>query len=598
MDENIPLKSLPVGNVVTQAGQSKASADFNGEDRHLQMIQIQTEHAKDSSVYEIYDYKVSTEDSHLKLFSACSKGTKHVIEKIPCQDYCMTESVNGCTILADADGVSACELSDIGSRFACEAVVKTVMSASKSSKSEEQLVKRILSVTFREKLVSMWVSMVMEEIQKVGILSPAEQLKEFSKYGATIMFAVITDNWYIVGNLGDGQILVFNDAFGIKVRVHAPKDSSIVRCLANERCAREDFQIEKFHRTFFNGILLSTDGIYESMDKGTHFYEYAIQMKKRFLNRLIPEPYQPFCYEEYGEPFKDFSKMRTQDDCSIVLAIDESPGKKDFSGVYESVMRHAEAVLPKRWGMECFSFYVKRDSQYFDVVITPKRENSIPKKLNTAIVEEPEETWIDEDFSLAAYNPIEADTIEFMHCTGKLRRDKKNPDTSEQRILLLYSKLKSLLKELRGLGYTLNSSAHFLVSFDGKNLFVKKEAVIRLLDQKMEFIPECIESRFSHILGVLETSGSSVPVFDIGYIDRGVKFYRMDELSRGELGQLVQEKREVKLKNTSGFSWRLTDGENIESGETVDLRENLIFTILDEQGKKIAEYKYRSKEYL
>ena len=266
-------------------------------DRHLQVIEEQLENAKDPTTYETYDFAESEADKKLKLFTARRKGIKHVLEKTPCQDYCLATSVNGCTILADADGVSSCEHSDIGSKLACDAVVKTVAMASKLCPNEDTLIERLMSVLFREKLVSIWVKLVMEEVSKKNIQSSVERLKEFSKYGSTIMFAVITGNWIVVGNLGDGQILVFNDYYGIKLRVHTPKDSSRVRCLANECCAREDLQIAKYPRKLFNGVLLSTDGMYESFDKGTLFYDYAIQMKHRFFNRLSPEPYQAFCYK-------------------------------------------------------------------------------------------------------------------------------------------------------------------------------------------------------------------------------------------------------------------------------------------------------------
>ena len=233
--------------------------------------------------------KITAENPDIQLFTDRKRGSMHVKANMPCQDYCMTAESAGCTILAAADGVSSCEHSDIGSHLACEAAIRTAEVTVKSCKDEEQLVKRLLSVTFREKLVSTWIAMVMEEMKKADLSSAAEQMAEFYKYGSTLMFAVIMENWYVVGNLGDGQILLFNDTFGVKLRVHPPKESSKVRCLVNERCAREDFQVAKFARKDFNGILLSTDGIYESMEPGTHFYQYAIQMKKRFQECLAEE---------------------------------------------------------------------------------------------------------------------------------------------------------------------------------------------------------------------------------------------------------------------------------------------------------------------
>ena len=69
-------------------------------DKHLQIIEEQLEKAKNTSTYETYDFAESAADKKIKLFTARKKGTKHVLEKTPCQDYCLATSVNGCTILA------------------------------------------------------------------------------------------------------------------------------------------------------------------------------------------------------------------------------------------------------------------------------------------------------------------------------------------------------------------------------------------------------------------------------------------------------------------------------------------------------------------
>ena len=175
------------------------------------------------------------------------------------------------------------------------------------------------------------------------------------------MFAVITKNWIVVGNLGDGQALVFNDQYGVKLRLHLPKWDSRVRCLTNARCAREDFQIAKYPRALFNGVLLSTDGLYESFDKGNLFFDYGIQMKERFLGRTPCEPYQAFCYKEKGEPYKDISKMRTGDDCSISVALDEHEVSSGYDAMMASILRHAQAAVFNRWSLDGMSFYAKQD---------------------------------------------------------------------------------------------------------------------------------------------------------------------------------------------------------------------------------------------
>ena len=567
-------------------------------DKHLQIIEDQLEKAKNPSTYETYDFAESAADKKLKLFTARRKGTKHVLEKTPCQDYCLATFINGCTILADADGVSSCEHSDVGSRLACDAVVKTVSLASKSYRSEDTLIDRLMSVSFREKLVSIWIKLVMEEVSKKNIKSSAEQLKEFSKYGSTIMYAVITDNWIVAGNLGDGQILVFNDSYGVKLRVHAPKDSSRVRCLANERCAREDFQIEKYPRNLFNGVLLSTDGMYESLDKGTHFYDYAIQMRHRFFNRKSPEPYQAFCYKEAGEPYKDFSAMRTQDDCSVTLAFDDSSVEVDYDKVEQCILCHAQAAFLRRQNANCMLFYVKHDNRYADVIVSPLCEGVEKAVLKTAEVEDALDVWCDEKYCYALYKTQQAWTLEFMQCTGMLRIDKTKPYESGQMIMNLFVQLSQLNKELSENGLGLNLSALFNLSFDGKKLYVKREALSKNIVQANKDYTEIIDRCFSHVLGILECSENKWPLFDIGYIDRGRKYYMSGNFSDKELGQLTRENRTTRIKNISKYNWQLNGGKIIQPGESVELTSNLSFSVLDDKDNKIQVYSYTSKENL
>lgn len=569
---------------------------------HLKVIQNQVDEAKDPSSYETYDYGISEAEESIKLFAARRKGISHIINKTPCQDFCLTTSINGCTILADADGVSSCEYSDIGSRFACEAVVLAVKLASKSCSGEEQLVSRLLSVSFRDRLVSIWIEKVLEEISHKGNnLTPKDQLSEFVKYGSTIMFAVITAHWIVVGNLGDGQILVFNDCFGVKLRVHAPKDSSKVRCLVNERCAREDFQVAKFPRNCFNGILLSSDGIYESMDKSNHFFNYCIQMKKRFLERTPNEPYQAFCYKEDGEPYKDFSRMRTDDDCSIAMAIDEREIVSDYETIKNSILQHSQAALFKRWSPDCMSFYTKMNDTYADVLVSKLNNDTfLPDDLKTAILDLPKNTWSEEGMLFNEYKEDEnLSTIEFLHCSGMLRRDRSNPSESEQMILNLYLQIRRVKKELSKLGLEFNSSVPFNVAYDGKALHVRKEAIKNrengLTKDKTDYLELC----FSHLLGVIESDNRMIPLFDFGYIDKGPKHYRTRTGHNSEeLLQLLRKDNKIHLKNISSYTWSFDDGNLLLPDESLELNKTLKFTLLGEHEKELEHYSYVSKEFL
>lgn len=568
------------------------------KENHLKTINDQVEEAKDPSSYETYDYSVSSVDEQLKLFTARRKGNAHIINKTPCQDYCLTTSIPGCTILADADGVGSCERSDIGSKLACEAVVLAVKIASKSSNGEDQLVSRLLSTSFRERLVSIWINSVMEDIAKGNNLSSDNQVQELIKYGSTIMFAVITKNWIVTGNLGDGQILVFNDYFGVKLRVHGPKESSRVRCLANERCAREDFIVEKYPRDCFNGVLLSSDGMYECLDSGNHYFDYCIQMKKRFLENSPNEPYQAFCYKEKGEPYKDFSRMRTQDDCSITLAIDERIIASDYSRIMENLLEYAQAAIFKRWSPDCMSFYVKQENYYADVIVSSKDNDIIMlDKIRTAVLEVPNRSWKEGEWYFSEYCDVTMPTIEFMRCSGMLRRDKSNPNESEQMILDVYLNFIRLRKELNEIGLDFNSSAMFNIIFDGQVLHIRKEAVKQCENDISKSKMDCIERCFSHLLGIIESGDKKRPVFDIGYINKGIKHYRFGQPSE-ELAQLIRFNKKLHLKNTGLYSWKFDDGVVIQPGESRELDKKMNFILIGDQGEEIEQYKYYSKEVL
>ena len=141
-------------------------------------------------------------------------------------------------------------------------------------------------------------------------------------------------------------------------------------------------------------------------------------------------------------------------------------------------------------------------------------------------------------------------------------------------------------------------SALFNLSFDGKKLYVKREALSKDTTQANGAYTEIIDRCFSHVLGILECSENKQLLFDIGYIDRGRKYYMSGNLSDKELGQLIRDNRTIRIKNTSSYNWQLNDGKTILPGDTVELTSNLSFNVLDDKNSRIQEYRYISKENL
>lgn len=569
-------------------------------EEHLRETQAQVEEAKNPASYETYDCAVSQADERIRLFTARRKGSSHVKGGTPCQDYCLATSVNGCTVLADADGVGSCEHSDIGSKLACEAVVLAAKAATESCDEEEEIVRRLLTVSFRDRLVDFWKKGVFEEMGKAGDLSSENRQKEFTKYSSTVMFAILTKNWIVVGNLGDGQVLVFNDQCGVKLRVHGLKRDTKTRCLTDFRCVREDFLVAKYPRNAFNGVLLSTDGIYDSFPQGNIFYDFCIQAKNRFLGSTPCEPYQAFCYQEKDEPYKDFSREpRTYDDCSIAMAVDKGNVECDYETAIASILHHVRAVMLERWrwSPECLSFSIADTIISSDIVASRKTSDfALPDKLKSAILESPIEIWEEGGLLFSQYDNANLPTIELMRCDGMLRWNRHNPTESKQTILKIYLQIRSLQKELSEHGLALNSSALFNITYDGKVLHIRKEAIKRAESDNAKNIFDGIAGWFSHLLGILESGDTQSPLFYID-LDSGYKLYRFAD-SPEELAGLVRKDRKTQIKNISPYTWRFDDGKLLPTGESIELARKMTFTLLGNQAEELETYNYVSKELL
>ncbi|MCR5162139.1 MAG: protein phosphatase 2C domain-containing protein, partial [Lachnospiraceae bacterium] len=356
---------------------------LTAKEKHEIKVQEWNETAKDPSLYETYETRESTVFPGIHMFAAKKRGRSHVMAKKPCQDDCMVAEGKRCVILVDADGVSACSRSEEGSRIACEVLIELVRSAEDHCSSEEEFVKLLQSGQFRDRLLASWLKKVISVIRE-GSEEWKDSVSEIEKFGTTILYAVITEHWYVAGNLGDGQILFFNEGVSVKLRYHTPKESSRVYCLVNPRCALDGFQTAAYPRTLFDGILLSTDGMYDFLEPADHFYRYGMELKDRFMK--AGEPLQPFCYTEGDKPMRDFSQFRSMDDCSIVLAYDKSGCNDLLETSRKEIEKRQDVVRLQRLQGDTALFEAYR-SPYLCAVCVSRSSAALPHTLSEAVVE-------------------------------------------------------------------------------------------------------------------------------------------------------------------------------------------------------------------
>lgn len=551
------------------SGKVKSGLDT---DKYKEKIQRQREEAACSESYETYESFTDTK-YRMNVWMARRKGTYHETNGTPCQDCCISKSLPGCLVLTAADGVGSSRYSNIGANLACLTVIDAVEELlRKNDGREKRLIKGLISPDFRENIVSRWLKAVHRLIQEVPVYRNAG----ITDFASTLMFAIITRHNIITGILGDGQIMVLNRTAGFKIRMHDKKYTSCTQSLADPRCAREDFIVRSFSRKDFDTVILTTDGLYDSLSPGDHLYRYTVEACERFAE--YGAPYQAFCYTEKGMDFRDFSRTRTQDDCTVVIAKsqEDSPAK-GFSNDWKSIVRHRNASLLKGYSTDCRVYFTRteisedlakgettasKSSAWVYSYITASytwRHKKIKKRnlsLETACLDQPFETWKYGKYTYNAYVHNEGILpLRYLLDTGML----KDSHADDGMISDLLVSLVTLQNELCKKGLRLNPSALDNLCYDSKDkkLHVRSEAITvkkRWHDNAFDLYSAC----FSHLLGVIAYNQSILPVFHPGYSKKGRKMMLHRYPDQSPLTLRVYRRNSCFfLKNLSAY--RLTD---------------------------------------
>lgn len=273
------------------------------------------------------DFGSIVSETGCQIFFARKRGRGHVEKGTVCQDYCLVQNVSDDVLViavADGHGGDLYVKSDIGARIACETLVSSVESILKiklDSLSGDAWVEAVRDKTFKTKYIKMWKDQVLEDYKSNPENKPeAVEGNIIKQYGTTILFAIVTKEYYILGQLGDGAILMFNnDSQGQLFKRHGIKRNSQTSSLASGR-AEYAFMINVFRRELFGNILLSTDGIYDRLDKENSFLIYADSLRRHVLNdRDLDNP-----FEIDGIDVSEISK----DDCTVVLMVSDKPTQK------------------------------------------------------------------------------------------------------------------------------------------------------------------------------------------------------------------------------------------------------------------------------
>ena len=223
-----------------------------------------------------------------KVFSHSSIGWKHEKHDGFNEDACGYLDEKDFEIIAVADGHGSRESfrSQIGSQLAIESALE-ILQTFKKTVDEYSLLQNLYKYDQREQLlralihdlIELWKAKVHDHIRKFPISKEEyEQLSSLSMvyqkgkyltniYGSTLICAILTKNYLLVIQQGDGCCVVLNDQGELLHPV--PKDEMCIRNMTTSLCDRD---AEKRARYYYydmrghslGGVFLASDGIEKS----------------------------------------------------------------------------------------------------------------------------------------------------------------------------------------------------------------------------------------------------------------------------------------------------------------------------------------------
>lgn len=270
-------------------------------------------------------------DPNTTTYYTTKRGRAHLAGGKPCQDYSLAENLGtDCQIVCLADGHGAEEFiySDVGAKIACELFIEMVriLKAGYERAGIWDWTEYLKTMKFKTAFVQCWRKKVLEDYERredAGSGEKLSPLRIIRRYGTTFLFALRYCDSIVLGQLGDGAILMgFPDVFREDpepdgrwqlFKRHAEKYDTQTNSMASDT-AEYAFLIDSYKREKMAYVLLSTDGIYDRLDREDAFYCYSQILLRQFPEDWDGEPENPFLLDEET----DLSRF-TGDDCSIAL---------------------------------------------------------------------------------------------------------------------------------------------------------------------------------------------------------------------------------------------------------------------------------------
>jgi len=262
-------------------------------------------------------------------FPACAmkrKGIKHININLECQDNyrIFPDSEYMVIAVADGHGDKSHDLSEKGSELACNVLCSLV---SKNNKTYS--IDYFSSIGFKKLLVESWRDEVLKHHKKNYPDDLNSDDKITLRYGTTLLFAIAIDDFYVLGQLGDGGIIIHNK--DNSSHIHKPLKTAKIGSGVSSICAKnaERFLFTKVYlANNVKGVVLMTDGYYDPWETEEKLYEAS----RFFLDTMYENNFDKSAVElRFKEKLDQAVDVVTDDITVGVLSFpDSKENKKGF----------------------------------------------------------------------------------------------------------------------------------------------------------------------------------------------------------------------------------------------------------------------------
>ncbi len=290
-----------------------------------------------------------------ELFCCSVRGSSHIRKDIPCEDFCIKKSIDGARIFAVADGHGDpnCLRSSVGSELACRIACDSLENFARNIAEngfESRLFDRLECPAIMDRLirsvVAKWLGEVDADLSRNPITdqeyAAASRLAdEYRKgirtermYGTTLIAGLLTDQYLLLMQQGDGRCVVF-DCEGKAVQP-VPWDDRCVGTATTSLCDPDAARSVRYHIINLQenpviACVAGTDGVEDSfptsMEK-THAYYRNILAEACEMGIDALE-------QALANDLSDLSKQGSADDVSVSGFVDIKRTRK-FLGEFEN----------------------------------------------------------------------------------------------------------------------------------------------------------------------------------------------------------------------------------------------------------------------